>query len=153
MADFVGKPIDARELDAVLSRVPSRIGDRAPALLAPLSGVLSPSALEKLRELETFGEAGFVAGLCRDFIADTKERLLRMEKAHESGAAKELEREAHGLKSASASLGADAMSKIAATLEQKARDGALSDAAERLQALSSEFVLVEAALLREIEKG
>lgn len=153
MTDFVGKPIDARELDAVLSRAQSLVEKRPTAPPELPSGVLSPGPLEKLRELEAFGEPGFVASLCREFIVDTKERLSRMEQAREAGAAKNLEREAHGLKSASASLGAEAMSKIAAALERAAHEGTLADAGERIRALSSEFVLVERALLEAIEKG
>jgi len=152
MTDFVGKPIDARELDAALSRAPV-LGEKRASQAPGAPGVLSPGPLEKLRELEAFGEAGFVASLCRDFIVDTKDRISRMERAREAGVAKDLEREAHGLKSASASLGADAMSTIAAALEQAAREGALVDAGERIAALSSELVLVERALIREIEKG
>jgi signal transduction histidine kinase/CheY-like chemotaxis protein/HPt (histidine-containing phosphotransfer) domain-containing protein len=141
MVDFVAKPFDGETLAGALRRaaesIPAAVLDRGP--------------LDELRELERHTEAGLVAGLCRDFIAETTARLARMKQALADGAAGELEREAHGLKSASAFLGAKAMSERAAAIEGAAREGLPLRGDDPLPALAAELTRVERALARELE--
>jgi signal transduction histidine kinase/CheY-like chemotaxis protein len=140
MADFVAKPFDGETLAGALRRA-------AQALPA---AELDSGPLDKLRELERRTEPGLLAGLCREFVADTTERLARMRCALADGAAGDLEREAHSLKSASAFLGAVSMSERAEALEAAARRGLPLDGEDPLPALAAELSRVERALAREI---
>ena len=145
MRDFVGKPIDLAQIDAVLCRVAEERGASAP--------LVAREAVATLRQIESLGEPGFFASICRVFLTDTKQRLPRMRDALSRGDAQELAREAHILISASATLGASTMSELCAGVEGAAREGRLDGIGARLDALSAQLVDVERALAREIEAG
>jgi signal transduction histidine kinase/DNA-binding NarL/FixJ family response regulator len=151
MRDFVGKPIDLAQLDAVLSHVAEERGAAVP--LALPSATLSAGMLSKLRQIETFGRPEFVAKLAQRFLADTRERLPRMVAALGRGDAKEIAREAHILTSSSATLGATEMSELCARIEGAARRGVVDEIGEGVAALAMKFGDVERALTREIEGG
>jgi signal transduction histidine kinase/CheY-like chemotaxis protein/HPt (histidine-containing phosphotransfer) domain-containing protein len=153
MRDFVGKPIDLAQLDAVLSRVAEERGAAVPLAPPALpSATLSAGMLSKLRQIETFGRPEFVAKLARRFLADTRERLPRMVAALGRGDAKEIAREAHILTSSSATLGATEMSELCARIEGAARRGVIDEIGEGVAALSMKFVEVERALTREMQE-
>ena len=149
MRDFVGKPIDLAQLDAVLSRVAEERGAAAPA--APKGATLSRDMLSKLRQIESLGETELVANLARRFVADTKKRLPRMTVALRRGDALEIAREAHVLLSSSATLGATEMSGLCSRIERAAREGHLEKLGDEIDSLSNKFVEVERALEREIQ--
>ena len=149
MRDFVGKPIDLAQLDAVLSRVAEERGAAAPP--APKGTTLSAEMLSKLWQIESLGEPEFVANLARRFVADTQERLPRMADALGRGDAPEIAREAHILTSSSATLGATEMSELCAWVERAAREGRIEEIGGEIDALSVKLVEVEQALAREIQ--
>jgi signal transduction histidine kinase/CheY-like chemotaxis protein len=151
MRDFVGKPIDLAQLDAVLTRVASERGATAPP--APKTATLSTEMLSKLRQIEAFGEPEFVANLARRFVADTRLRIPRMADALGRGDAPELAREAHIVTSSSATLGATEMSELCARIEACARTGHIDEIGKGIDALSMKFVEVERALAREIQSA
>ena len=144
MEDFIAKPFDVGTLAAALERSAEARGLGAVA-------ALDPAALAKLKQLEDHADPGFFASFCRDFLADTETRLGRMERARGRGDTAELEIDAHGLKAASAFLGARKMSQLAADLEAAARAGDTGDGpGELLSALVAERHRVERALAREL---
>ncbi len=148
MRDFVGKPIDLAQLDAVLARVAEERGASAPALArAPVAR----APIARLWQLESLGDAGFLETLCRTFLSDTRLRLPRMKEALARGDAAEIGREAHILTSASATVGATPMSELSEGVEGAAREGRLDGLGVTIDAMSAELVEVERALLAEIE--
>ncbi len=149
MCDFVGKPIDLAQLDAVLSRVAEERGAAAPA--APKGATLSRDMLSKLRQIESLGEPELVANLARRFVSDTKKRLPRMAVAFKRGDAPGIARDAHMLISSSATLGATEMSELCSRIERAAREGRLEEIGGEIDSLSSQLVEVERALEREIQ--
>lgn len=84
------------------------------------------------------------------FLSDTRQRLPRMVDALGRGDTPELEREAHALRSASATIGATAMETLCAHIERVTREGRLSEVDAWLAALAMKFPEVERALAREI---
>ena len=146
MCDFVGKPIDLAQLDAVLSRVAEERGAAAPA--APKGATLSRDMLSKLRQIESLGEPELVANLARRFVSDTKKRLPRMAVAFKRGDAPGIARDAHMLISSSATLGATEMSELCSRIERAAREGRLEEIGGEIDSLSSQLVEVERALER-----
>jgi CheY-like chemotaxis protein/anti-sigma regulatory factor (Ser/Thr protein kinase) len=148
MRDFVGKPIDLAQLDAVLSRVAEERGAGAPR--PPRSATLSGEMLSRLWQIESLGEPEFVATLARRFVSDAQKRLPRMADALGRGDAPEIAREAHILTSSSATLGATEMSDLCAWIERAAREGRIEDIGGEIDTLSRQLVEVERALEREI---
>jgi signal transduction histidine kinase/DNA-binding NarL/FixJ family response regulator len=151
MRDFVGKPIDYAELDAVLRRVAAERGATAPP--APPVATLSIETLSKLRHIESLGEPELVATLARRFVADTHERLPRMADALGRGDAEAIAREAHIVTSSSATLGATEMSELCARIERSARRGRVDEIGAGIDTLTLKFGEVERALAREIQGG
>lgn len=149
MRDFVGKPIDLAQLDAVLSRVAEERGAAAPKALP--AAALAGETLAKLREIESLGEPGFLAGLGRRFVADARRRVPRMAEAFGRRDARDIEREAHTLASSSATLGAIEMSELCARIERAAREGRVEEIGGAIDALAVKLAEVEGALAREIE--
>jgi len=145
MRDFVGKPIDLFQLDAVLRRVADERGAGAPSL--------APERLSTLRQIENLGEPRFFERLCGIFLADTRQRLPRMKDALARGDAPEIAREAHKLTAASATLGAVAMSARCAEVEEAARSGQIEGLGAGIDAISAQFVGVERALTLILARG
>lgn len=150
MREFIAKPIDISVLGNVLTRL---LGQKErPLPSVPMASPLDPTPLDKLRELEALGEPGFVADLCREFLEEMTPRLARMKKALDKKEWKELEREAHSLKSSSATLGAMEMSTICAAIESAAREKRSAELPEMLVGLAVEMPRVEEAMRRDILK-
>ena len=142
MRDFVGKPVDLAELSAVLVRIAAERG----AAPVPLSG----NALARLRQIEGLGEPGFFQELCRIFLTETHKRLPRMRAALARGEVQEVAREAHPLRSASASLGALELSEVCARIEREARAGRVEGLEAGLDAVAAQLAEVERALAQEV---
>lgn len=142
MCDFVGKPIDITQLDAVLSRVAEERGVCFPAL--------SREALEKLQHMEVPGEPDFFTQLCQIFKTDALKRLARMGDALERGDAKVIEGEAHVLRSASATLGATEMSELCGRIELAACDGRVDEIGSWINKVMGQLEGVERMLMREV---
>lgn len=144
MQAFIGKPIEYAQLAMVLSRVAAE--RTAARLISSPMATLSPEALAKLQEIEQRGQPDFVARLSQIFLSDTRRRLPRMKEALQRGDAAELEKEAHILRSASATLGATEMAKLAGLVEMATSEGRLPGIRELLVALDAQLPQLEQAL-------
>jgi signal transduction histidine kinase/DNA-binding NarL/FixJ family response regulator len=151
MHDFIGKPIELSQVDAVLRRVAEERA--AAATPAPPAAALSAETLAQLHDIESLGEPRFFEDLCRIFLTDTRSRIPRIKDALARGDAPELAREAHPLRSASASLGALEMSAICARVESAARAGRIEELGADLDAIAAQLVQVEAALVQAVQRG
>jgi CheY-like chemotaxis protein len=141
MDDYVSKPLRAEALDAVLARW----------LQSPSDDVLDVDALDQLRtELAGLGPGKSIDPVIRQFLETMPGRVDAMTVAAERGDLVELEREAHGLKGSSASLGAVRLATACAALEQAGADGDLARAltlvAELVDAAGATRAALEASL-------
>lgn len=151
MQGFVAKPIDLGQLQSILSRV-SKKASKMNQDRASSSG-FDRSALDMLRELEKVAEPGFVANLLRDFLGDVPQRLDRLRVAIEGGNAKNVEFEAHTLKSTCRAVGAEELAALCGQIEKAASAGDLTNSAEWVAALDAAFRRVEPVLAREMVKS
>ncbi|HEX2570184.1 MAG TPA: ATP-binding protein [Polyangia bacterium] len=149
MRDFVGKPIDLAQIDAVLRRVAEERGASIASEASGATVVREP--ITKLRERYALGEPHFFTNLCRLFLAELEKRLPRMAEALGRGDAQAIEDEAHLLKSTSAALGASDMSALCGRVEGAARAGRIEEIQTVLDALAEERRSVERTLLQEIQ--
>ncbi len=144
MCDFVGKPIDLPQLQAVLCRAAEERG------AGPR--VLSREALAKLRHIEDLGDPAFMERLVRIFLADAPERIGQMKAALAASDPPTIARQSHALASSSAYLGAVRFSEACAAVEAAAREGRLDGLSTGIDDIAARLVEVERALLREVAR-
>jgi len=150
MRDFVGKPIDLAQIDAVLARVAE---ERGVSRAAPAAeATLADDSMARLRRISVPGEPDFFARLCRLFMVDVQERVPRMGDAISRGDARAVEDEAHVLRSTSAALGATEMSTLCGRAEAVAREGRVAELPAILDALRIQMGAVERALVQELAR-
>jgi HPt (histidine-containing phosphotransfer) domain-containing protein len=145
-AAILTKPFDPEALAAAVRDTLSRQGgapaapedaDRASGTSLPQP--VDPAAMARLRGLET--EAGGdlaveLIGLFADNTPVAIERMRALGRSADKAAVSEIERLAHSLKSAAATLGATSYAIAAKTIEDDARDGNLRALDSRLDHLS-----------------
>ena len=98
--------------------------------------VLDPSVLACLRE--ACGD-DMIAEIVDLFVVDVPQRLSTLTAAIASTSARHVSREAHGLKNSAVAVGAMRMASICDALEQAARAGSLTDAANQCARIEREF--------------
>ncbi len=156
MNDYLAKPVRVEELAAALRRAPRSVANEMPEVKAPVGPpVLARGPLESLNELETPGEAGFVASLLEIFRRDTPLRIEEMERSAVAGDAETFRRAAHSLKSSAATLGGARLEALCARMEVlSAAPPTLAEAAALLPGLRAEGAALLAALgLADGEEG
>ena len=102
-------------------------------------------ALDNLLEI-TGGDPEFLDELIETYLADAEEQIAAMREALADGHDAALMRPAHSLKSNSANVGATVLAELCRSIELDARNGAVPDAAARLETVETEFAYVRAAL-------
>ncbi len=112
--------------------------------------VIDQSVLASLRELQDVGDPDIIAEVGGLFIKHSPDKVNAIMQSVESGDAKGLHMAAHSLKSSSAYVGAMRLSALAKELELMGRSNSLEGAGELSQKLKTEFMLVMAALEKEI---
>lgn len=156
-------PSAARASAPATPAAPEKKTDSAPSAQEPVKAAqvaesplkrakLKEEAVALLRSLENPASPGFFAKVCERFIVDARTRIERMSKAAEDGKADIAEREAHTLKTASATVGAMEMSATCLTLEKAASRGDLSSYSSAVISLREELQAVTAALSEEAGK-
>jgi HPt (histidine-containing phosphotransfer) domain-containing protein len=110
-----------------------------------MSGPIDDAAYAQALDL-VGGDAEFLAELVATYRTDGADRIAEMRTALAGGAAPELQRAAHTLKSSSATLGALALADACRAVEHAARDGALDGLSAPIDAIATEFEEVLAAL-------
>ena len=151
MDGFVSKPISPDEL----LRVIHGLVHAAPEDVAEESG---PPALadvidwaDALARMD--GDELVLNELLRLFLQDSDHMMQRLEEARASGDLKQVERAAHGLKGASATISARAVAPLAREIEQLAREGEAVKALDRMQDLRVEMQRLRRALEAMPEAG
>ncbi len=97
-------------------------------------------------QLKDLMGADFVVELIDTYNNETKGLIEQLNQAFTSGEAATFGRYAHSIKSSSASLGALAFSQLARELEMMGKANDLSEAAPKLERLTSDFQLVRQCL-------
>ncbi len=107
-----------------------------------------------LDNLSQFLNAEKLQSLLERFIEDSRQILDQLDGSLANGNAEESRRYVHSLKSTSANIGANPLSKIAAELEEFARLEQLDEVKERQDELKQSFEATSAAIrLLEIMKS
>ncbi len=150
MDDYATKPLQLDELKRILREWVDETPAAAPAtpLATPTptgAGVLDPSTLAQLRELDD-GGTGLIAEMYALFLQDVPERLASMQRNLAAGDATALGQDAHALKGGSGSLGATRLRHLCADLEKAGREQRLGDATRILPEVLAAYEEARAAL-------
>lgn len=181
MDDYLSKPFTQQQLAAVIGRwvalplLAERHHDDAPddgfdADLAPPPAPAPPpvqaqvqlqtpsddpvnrAALEKIRALSRDAGDVLVQKVINAYMGDTPRHLHGLRQAVNGRDAENLRRIAHGLKSASANIGAARLAVLCRDLEQLGRNGSVDGAASLLADTEREFQSVRQSLHALLEK-
>jgi HPt (histidine-containing phosphotransfer) domain-containing protein len=107
---------------------------------------LDAAVLETLRQLNQPGQPDIIREVLTMFLADAPERLGAIDQAMQSGNTEALQRAAHALKGGAGSIGALALQACCRELEEAAKAGTLSGAAELGRAIHDEWARVRAEI-------
>jgi len=161
MDDYVGKPVQAPDLLAMLRKwVPSPVETPAPLgsaaspaalpgrILEPekLPPALDAAAFAALKDLGDEADDTFLLDIVAQFIQDAAVHLATLRMAIDTSDPAALERAAHTLKSSSANVGAVGMAASCRELQALGRSGRTTGAAAHVEQLSDEFARVCQAL-------
>ncbi|MBI5168420.1 MAG: PAS domain S-box protein [Candidatus Eisenbacteria bacterium] len=151
MDAFVTKPIQA---DDLLRAIRDCVGDAPADAAADASPPELREVIDWDEALERMdGDEAILGELLRLFLQDSGHMMERLEEARVSGDVKRIERAAHGLKGASATISARAVAPLAREVESLARDGKLVPALDRMQDLRLEMQRLRRALEALPEQG
>jgi CheY-like chemotaxis protein/HPt (histidine-containing phosphotransfer) domain-containing protein len=168
MDDYLSKPFTRGGLQAVLSRwllpatLPATVTERARPLQvidqetpskSESVATLNPRALETIRLLPGANGASLVTRVIAAYVDDAPKRLTQIQSAVQEGDADGLRKAAHGMKSSSANVGAEALAALCKELELIGRAGTVDGADELLVQAEQELRQVLAALDRQPEPG
>jgi signal transduction histidine kinase/DNA-binding response OmpR family regulator len=182
MDDYVAKPFSRDQLMIVLSRwLPRSVAERASApAVQPATKAAAQSApqaagqaaqpaakpvavtgeepinrraLDAIRALMGPSGDALARKVIRTYLDDMPAGLARMKAAATSGDAEELRRVAHSMKSSSANVGAERLSRLCKALETIGAAGTVEGSLPLLVEASGELELVVAALGTELEGG
>jgi CheY-like chemotaxis protein/HPt (histidine-containing phosphotransfer) domain-containing protein len=148
MDDYLTKPLDRRELRAVLERwlpgTQSKEIDAADGEVATGSSAVDSQALENLRVLGGTNQR-FLSELIDIFLQESVERLSRLKEAVTKNEAEAVRRLAHTQRGASMNLGAQRLARLCDELETS--NGSEPQAMlEMIDRIEREFVQVNRAL-------
>lgn len=147
MRDFLGKPLDLAQIDAWLCRIAA---ERGVARSSDARATLAQEPLEKLRHVDSHGEANFFAEVCRRFMSDLDRRLPKIGEAIRRGDLSYIENEAHCLRATSATVGAHLLANICGHIEDAARAGRIDEIHALVDGLWGQVGEVRRALTAEI---
>jgi CheY-like chemotaxis protein len=144
MDDYVAKPIRPEELAGALTRsMPLQAKSEADSAAAGPS--LDTAALDSLREL---GGDDFLTEVIDTFFADAPTLLATLRRSLDEEDTAELRRAAHTLKSNGSTLGAGDFAELCRTVEQRAKEGQLSGAAELVDRIDQAYESLHDALAK-----
>jgi len=154
MDDHITKPLDPRELAAVLDRWLPGVDELERRAAAPRpNNAIDPTALDGLRELESAGAPGLVKKITDLFLQDTPQQLVALRDSLQNGDSVRLVKVAHTLKGSAANLGAREMVRICGELQVLGEAENIGIAPSLVADLESQFGSVRAAILSEDAKG
>ena len=112
-------------------------------MIAP---ILDSTVLDSLRQLNRPGEPDIVREVLTVFLADAPGRVDTMREALARGDAASVERAAHALKGAAASIGAAALQISCRELEEIGKAAALGNAPDLFNRVETDFARLKTAI-------
>ncbi|HMC26528.1 MAG TPA: response regulator, partial [Verrucomicrobiae bacterium] len=153
MNDYLTKPLQISDLESSLQRALLRVQPaRRTRTSHRGSESLDPAVLASLRELGSPEDPNPLQELVDLFLKDARLRLQKLGLALEAKDWAALASTAHTLKGSANNLGARQLAALLASLEKHAKTSNLTDSANILLNVRSEFQEVERALLAELQK-
>jgi len=157
MDDYISKPFQPDELDAVLERwIPQMPPTPEASALEETDGAkdtegaIDSAVLLNLRLLQQGSKPSFLDRLIKVFLNDVPLRLATLREDIAQEEAQAIEQQAHALLGSCASLGAHHMASVCAELETIARSGDLRHTQDLLPRLEDEFDRTRKALTEEL---
>ena len=153
MDDHLAKPYTLLQLQAKLAQwlIPA-----TPVVAVTQSleagGAINLAFLEPLRELDPSGGMGFARQILQIFLETTGDTLGQIDQAVAAGDAEGLRRAAHTLKSSSAYVGAEKLSRLFQQLEALGRDGKPEAANALLVEMRQAYQLAAREIRRLLER-
>ena len=152
MNDYLTKPLHLSDLQSGLHRALLKVHPPArQEVTGSADDVLDQTVIAGLKELREPGQPDPLAELIELFLRDTRPRLRKMEAALAGKDVLALVAAAHSLKGSASNLGARRLASLCANLEREAKTQELSEAANILLDVKSEFQQVEQTLLAELQ--
>jgi CheY-like chemotaxis protein len=178
MDDYLAKPIDLDQLNAVIKRwnkenisdkgtlqathVPTTAQGSTDTTPSDDNGVsaatlrawtIDSKTFAKLRKLLIQTDPGFLAKSIDHYLENSAKMLADLRGSIERSDVTETHRLAHTLKSSSANYGATLMSSLCRNLEALARSGSLEGAMMQVTQIEAEYENVKVALIAERNRG
>jgi two-component system, sensor histidine kinase and response regulator len=154
MDDHLSKPFSMATLQDMLDRwVPRNAQAPAPAAPAPAktAEVIDRKVLDELSKVRTNGKPELLARVINLYLAESPKLVQKLKQAAGAANASDIAASAHSLKSSSANVGAKALSRYCADLEDSARRADTDEARKILAKVESEHGSVQNALAEEVE--
>jgi HPt (histidine-containing phosphotransfer) domain-containing protein len=159
MDDHLAKPFSMQTIQDMLDRwMPQASSTRpqasVPALMQPVqadNGVLERGVLEQLGALRINGRPELLVRAISLYLVESPKLVQRMKQAASADDAPEIARCAHSLKSASANVGASALSRYCGDIEGSARRADTDEARRLFAKIEAEHGRVQSALSAEYE--
>jgi histidine phosphotransfer protein HptB len=101
--------------------------------------IIDPQSIENLRSLNPGDNDEFQREIIAIYLEDTPQRIAELEQSLAAGDTPKFTRAAHSVKGSSANLGAMGVRAVAEKLERQSHDQGLTNVAELLANLKSEF--------------
>jgi CheY-like chemotaxis protein len=157
MDDYVAKPIIKEAVDAAVARW-IKTGEAIEAETSPVSApsnedAVSAAVLDSLRQLQDEDAPRLVADLIAVYLEELQVRLGTLRSAVIGEDADSVAREAHALKGASLSLGANPLAALCAEIEAAGGSRPLGPVVNVLDRLTAEAERVKDALSAELGKS
>jgi signal transduction histidine kinase/CheY-like chemotaxis protein len=149
MDDYLSKPVQVKELQAVLERCGDWVREQAktqradPASKEVSAPAIAPEAMEMLLQM---GGAQVVADLLELFRTETPPLLQAMREALSRNDGPRLRESAHGLKGTASNLGAQTLASLCAELEKRGKSGSFEGVDGLLARVEQQYAAVCAAL-------
>ena len=135
MDDYLSKPYSRAQLETILARwlgpdtiVPTAEPATGASIREERDSALNMRFLDQFRELDPDGGLGLIKEIMTVYLDNSLALLRQVEQGLIAGDADALRRAAHSLKSSSANVGAEKLSKLFVKLEALGRDGQLTAA-------------------------
>jgi PAS domain S-box-containing protein len=140
MNDYIAKPVDVRELTALLSKwLPSAERGEAAKRTFDADALLA----------RLMGDRQLASSVVNRFVEDVPEQLNKLRERLEQADAEGTRRQAHTLKGASATAAAEDLREIALAIESAAKAGNLGECDGLVRAAAEEFERFSRAVVRE----
>lgn len=164
MDDYLSKPFTLEQLVAVLKRrLPAAEPNGKPIQKdafhppatrhSPFVTPIDTAALDNIRSLQRDGEPDILGKIVHSYCKRTPELMSVLRKAQDRGDAVTVRNTAHSLKSSSANVGALLLADLFREIEAMGRDNCIKNAQDVLLQIEAEYVRVEDALVRELQRG